>query len=77
MYARQFHLVPAATAIFQTHQYSLLLSINFLTLLNYNLKEPSQQQGAILELSPDNLNRFHTLQKADKQLQAVLKLSQK
>jgi len=41
MYARQFCSVPAATAIFQTHQYSLLSSINFLTLLDYNLKEPS------------------------------------
>ena len=75
MYARQFRSVPAATAIFQTRQYMLLLSINFLTLLDY--KESSQQQGSILELSHDDLNRFRTLQKADKQLQAALKLSRK
>jgi len=59
MYVRQFHSVPGATAIFQTRQYSLLLSINFLTLLDYNLKEPSQHQGAILKLLPNNLNQFH------------------
>ena len=34
----------------------------------------TQQQGSILELLPDDLNRFRTLQKADKQVQAALKL---
>ena len=32
-----------------------------------------QQQGSILELSPEDSNRFRTMQKADKQLQAALK----
>jgi len=75
MYARQFHSVPAATAIFQTRQFLLLSSIHFLTLVDY--KELSQQRGSILELSPEDLNRFRTLQKANKQLQAALKLSRK
>ena len=73
MYARQFHSVPAATAIFQTHQYLLLSSLHFLTLLDY--KEPSRQQGSILELSSVDLNRFRTLQNSNKQLQAAFKLS--
>jgi hypothetical protein len=51
MYARQFCSVPSATAIFQAHQYLLLSSFHFLTLLDYNLKDSSQQQGSILELS--------------------------
>ena len=75
MYARQFRSVPAATAIFQTRQFLLLSSLHFLMLLNY--KESSQQQASILELSPADLNRFRTLQKADKQLQAAFKLSEK
>jgi len=75
MYARQFRSVPAATAIFQTRQFLLLSSIHFLTLLDY--KESSQQWGSTLELSPEDLNWFHTLQKANKQLQAVLNLSRK
>ena len=37
----------------------------------------AQQQGSILELLPDHLTRFRTLQKTDKQVQAALKLSQK
>jgi len=35
MYARLFRSVPATTAIFQTLQFLLLSSINFLTLLDY------------------------------------------
>jgi hypothetical protein len=77
MYARQFRSVPSATAIFQTHQYLLLSSFHFLTLLDYNLTDSSQQQGSILELSPVDLNRFRTLQSANKQLQAAFKLSKK
>ena len=71
IYARQFRSVPSATAIFQvhTHQFLFLSSINFLTLLDY--EEFSQQQGSILELSPEDSNRFRTMQKADKQLQAA------
>ena len=72
MYAQQFRSVPAATAMFQTHQFLLLSSLHFLTLLDY--KESSEH---ILELSPEDLNRFRTLQKADKQLQAAFKLSKK
>ena len=75
MYARQFRSVPAATATFQTRQYLLLSSFHFLTLLDY--KDSSQQQGSILELSTVDLNRFRTLQNANKQLQAAFKLSKK
>src|SRR3984885_8270553 len=75
MYARQFRSVPAATAIFQTCQFLSLSSINFLTLLDY--RQSSQQQGLILELSPDDLDRFRTLRNANKQLQVALKLSRK
>ena len=52
----------------------LLLSIKFLTLIDY--KEHSQQ-SSILKLSSDNLNWFHALQKVDKQLQMVSKLLRK
>jgi hypothetical protein len=75
MYARQFRSVLPPLQCFKPCQFLLLSLINFLTLLDY--KESSQQQGSILELSPEDLNRFCTLQKADKQLQAALKLSQK
>lgn len=75
MYAQQFRSVPTATVIIQTRQFLLLSSIKFLMLLDY--KGSSQQQGSTLELSPDDLHRFHTLQKADKQLQAAIKLLQK
>ncbi|KAF8809165.1 hypothetical protein BYT27DRAFT_7210458 [Phlegmacium glaucopus] len=37
----------------------------------------SLQRGSTLELSPVDLDRFRTLQKADKQLQAAFKLSKK
>jgi hypothetical protein len=67
--------VPTATAIVQTCQFQLLSSFNFLTLLDY--KKSSQQHGSNLELSPEDLNQFRTLQKTDKQLQQVLKLSRK
>ena len=75
MYARQFRSVPAAMAIFQTRQFLLLSALHFLMLLDY--KESSQQQTSILEPSPADLNRFRTLQKVDKQLQAAFKLSKK
>ncbi|KAF8167513.1 hypothetical protein B0H34DRAFT_854442 [Crassisporium funariophilum] len=72
MHAQQFRSVPAATAIFQTRQFLQLSSINFLTLLDYK-----EEQSSTLKLSPEDLHRFRTLQNADKQLQAALKLSQK
>ncbi|KAF8150905.1 hypothetical protein B0H34DRAFT_156021 [Crassisporium funariophilum] len=75
MYAQQFRSIPAATAIFQTRQFTQLSAINFLTLLDY--KGSSQNQGSNLELSFEDLTRFRTLQKANKQLQAALKLSRK
>ena len=65
----------AAMAIFQTCQFLLLSALHFWMLLDY--KESSQQQTSILELSPADLDRFHTLQKANKQLQAAFKLSKK
>jgi hypothetical protein len=71
LYGRQFRSVPAATAIFQTHQYLLLSSFHFLTLLDYNLKDSLQQRGSILELSPMDLDRFCTLQNANKQAEAA------
>jgi hypothetical protein len=75
MYARQFRSVPATTAIFQTRQFLQLSSINFLALLNH--KQSSEQQGSALELLPEDLTRFRTLQKANKQLQEAMKLSRK
>ena len=41
--ARQFRSVPAAAAIFQTHQYLLLSPIHFLTLLDYRASESSKR----------------------------------
>ena len=75
MHDLQFCLVPAATAIFQTHRFLLLSFINFLTPLDY--KASAQQQGSTLELLPQDLDLFCTLQNTNKKLQAALKLSQK
>ena len=61
MYARQMRSVQAATTTFQPYQFILLSSIHFLTPLE--CKEPSQRRGFILQLSPEDLNRFRALQK--------------
>ena len=74
MYAQQFR---STTAIFQTHQFLLLLSPHFLTLLDY--KESSQQWGSIpsLELLPVDLNRFCTLLQNAGSIQAAKETGQK
>jgi hypothetical protein len=71
MYSRHFRSVPATTAIFQTRQFLLLSSINFLVLLDY---KASSHSTSTLELLPQDLDRFRTLKKANKEF---LKLSQK
>jgi hypothetical protein len=54
----------------------LFSRLHFLTLLDYKeFKSSQQRRNGILELSPVDLNRFRTLQKGDKQLQAVFELS--
>jgi len=49
------------------------------SLTHFGLDHPTKRHTYhfILELSPVDLNRFRTLQKADKQLQAAFKLSKK
>ena len=45
--------------------------------LDYKASTQQQGPGSTLELWPQNLDRFRTLQKANRDLQAELKLSQK
>ena len=54
MYARQFRSVCETTSIFQTKQYLLALSTQFLCLVDSKISE-TQAQGLSIELSPQDL----------------------
>lgn len=76
MYARQFHSVCETTSIFQTKQYLLALSTQFLCLVDSKISE-TQAQGLSIELSPQDLTRFRNFQKSETQLKAAIKLFRK
>ena len=76
MYARQFRSVTEATSIFQTKQYLLALSTQFLCLLDSNISD-TQAQGLSIELLQQDLLYFHDFQRAETQFKAANKLFQK
>ena len=76
MYARQFRSVCEATSIFQTRQYLLALSTQFLSLLDSKISE-TQAQGLSIELSQQDLLRFHDFQKAETRFKAAIKMFRK
>jgi hypothetical protein len=51
--------------------------VHYILKVNISTSKPPFPSLNILELSPVDLNRFRTLQKTDKQLQAAFKMSKK
>jgi hypothetical protein len=77
--AREFRLVTDSTLLFQTKQYLLISSIQFLCLLD--TKFPSDQAlpyCPYIEVTSDmDMERFKTLKEGKNELISVLKLSRK
>ncbi|KAF8797488.1 hypothetical protein BYT27DRAFT_7237241 [Phlegmacium glaucopus] len=76
MYARQFRSVCEATSMFQTKQYLLAPSTQFLCLLDSKISE-HQAQGLSIELTQRDLSYFRDLQKGETQFKAAIKLFRK
>ena len=74
--ARQFRSVPDATAIFQTKQFLLLSSLQFLCLVDTKLSS-AQLTASFIELSSEDVDRYRALRDGQKELTAALKLSKK
>lgn len=73
---RQFRSVPDATAIFQTKQFLLLPSIQFLCLVDSKI--PLQQSTSpFIDLRSEDLDRYRALRDGQKDLTAALKLWKK
>ena len=72
---RQFRSVPDATALFQTKQYLLLSSMQFLSLIETKLSP--QQSSTFIELLPQDVDRYKDLKNGQKELTTALKLSKK
>ena len=74
--AREFRLVTDATLRFQTKQYLLIPSIQFLCLLD--TKFPSDQTLPYIEVTSDmDMERFKTFKEGKNELISALKLSRK
>jgi hypothetical protein len=74
--AREFRLVTDATLLFQTKQYLLIPSIQFLCLLDTNF--PSDQALPYIEVKSDlDMERFKALKEGKNELIFALKLSRK
>ena len=74
--AREFRLVTDATLLFQTKQYLLIPSIQFLCLLDTNL--PSDRELSCIEVTSDmDMERFKALKEGKDELISALKLSRK
>jgi hypothetical protein len=75
----QFRSVPDATALFQTKQFLLLSSIQFLCLIEKKLPQvpPSQQSPSFIELLPQDIDRYKALKNGQKELTVALKNSKK
>jgi hypothetical protein len=69
---RQFHSVSDPTAIFQTKQFLLLSSIQFLCLVDTKITD-AQLAASFIELTPGDADRYRALQHGQKELTAVLK----
>ena len=74
--ARQFRSVPDATAIFQTKQFLLLSSLQFLCLVDTKIS-PHQLFTSFLELLPEDVDRYRALREGQKELTTAIKLSKK
>ena len=74
--SQQFRSVTDATAIFQTKQFLLLPSIQFLCLLETRLP-PEQSSAPFIELLPGDIDRYKALKNGQKEITAALKLSKK
>jgi hypothetical protein len=74
---QQFRSVPDATAPFQTKQFLLLPSIQFLCLTETKLVSPQQSLTPYIELLPQDVDRYKALKNGQKELTAALKLSKK
>ena len=71
-----FRSVPDATALFQTKQFLLLSSIQFLCLIETKLS-PQQSSAPFIELSTRDIDHYKALKNGQKELTAALKLSKK
>lgn len=72
----QFRSVPDATALFQTKQFLLLSSFQFLCLIETKL--PAQQSSMpFIELLPQDIDHYKALKKGQKELTLALKNSKK
>ena len=74
--ARQFRSAPDATAIFQTRQFLLLSSLQFLCLIDTKIST-QQSERPFIELSPEDLSRYKSLKDGQRELTVALKLSKK
>jgi hypothetical protein len=74
--ARQFRSVPDMTAIFQTKQFLLLSSLQFLCLADSKISR-EQLATSFIELSLEDVNRYRALREGQKELIAAIKLSKK
>jgi hypothetical protein len=72
----RFRPVPDATALFQTKQFLLLSSIQFLCLIETKIS-PQQSSMLFIELLPQDVDRYKALKNGQKKLTAALKLSKK
>ncbi|PPQ87308.1 hypothetical protein CVT25_002058 [Psilocybe cyanescens] len=74
--ARQFRSVPDATAIFQTKQFLLLSSLQFLCLADTKISA-EQLARSFVELTQEDTDRYRALRDGQKELTAAIKLSRK
>jgi len=68
--------VPDAAVIFQTKQFLLLSSLQFLYLVNTKITD-AQLAVSFIELTPEDVDHYQALQNDQKELTAVIKLSKK
>jgi hypothetical protein len=75
-FGRQFCSIPNATAIFQTRQYLLISSIQFLYLLDTKLSS-SQPSAPSIELLAQDIECYKDLKQGEKEITQALKLAKK
>jgi hypothetical protein len=74
--ARQFRSVPDGTATFQTKQFLLLSSLQFLCLIDTKIAA-NQLDASFIELAPMDIDRYRELQNGEAKLTAAIKSSRK
>ena len=75
MHGRQFRHIPEVTSHLQTKQFALLPSMSFLCLLSVSPKVHAQ--SCTLELTPEDSDRFKTLDQGTAKFKDAMKLSRK